>query len=180
LEKREDYDSFLGAMTALDYSPVEKRSKEILARMLRCIYEVEDMPLIVYNYAMSLEKDPVKGVILYICETIKAAPEMLSHSAFYFNEVFQGAINYLYTDSNYDDLKFSVSDIIIPVAQTFNSLQSEQKEFLLNHIWNLAEKYSNSEKIRPEETQYGIIYKRIVDALSDEARLSNTCSKHVK
>ncbi|MDR1486157.1 MAG: hypothetical protein LBT09_15230 [Planctomycetaceae bacterium] len=166
LEKREDYDSFLAAMTALDYSPVEKRSKEVFTRMLRCIYDTESMPLIVYNYAMSLEKDPVKGVILYICETIKAAPEMIPLSPGYFAmEVFQGAINYLYTDSHFDNLNFSVSDIIIPVAQTFSSLPPEQKEFLLNHIWKLAEKWAKYDNIRPEETQYGIIYKRIVDAI---------------
>jgi hypothetical protein len=38
----------------------------------------------------------------------------------------------------------------------------------MNHIWSLAERYSNSEKIKLEETQYGVIYKRIVDTLSDE------------
>ncbi|MDR2409601.1 MAG: hypothetical protein LBE13_16035 [Bacteroidales bacterium] len=157
LEKREDYDSFLGAMTALDFSPVEKRSKEVFTRMLRCIYEVEDMSLITYNYAMSLEKEPIKGEILYICEAIKAAPEMIPLSSLFAGEVFQVAINSLYSDR--------YIDLIVPVAQTFNSLPTEQKEFLLNHIWKLAEDRAKDYNTRPEENQYGIIYKRIVDAI---------------
>jgi hypothetical protein len=159
-----DYDRYFASINALDLIPKEERDRDTLRRMLYCIWDTSDLNEMVstlaslcYDYAMSLEQYPIKGEILYICEAIKAAPEMVPLSSIFADEVFQVAINSLYSDR--------YVDLIIPVAQTFNSLPSEQKEFLLNHIWKLAEKWGKHDNTRPEETQYGIIYKRIVDAI---------------
>jgi hypothetical protein len=172
-----DYDRYFASITALDLIPREERDRNTLRRMLYCVCDTSDLNEMVstlasncYDYAVSLGNDEKEGVIIYLEEVIKAAPEKIVDSPIYFGgEVFQGAINFLYRDSNYDDLKLSVTDDLIPpVVQTLNSLQPEQKEFILNHIWNLAEESANYEKIKLEEDQYGIIYKRIIDALSDE------------
>ncbi|MDR3197296.1 MAG: hypothetical protein LBU34_05450 [Planctomycetaceae bacterium] len=171
-----DYDRYFASIIALELTPKEERSRDILRRMLYCICDTADLNEMVstlsricYDYAVSLGNDKKEGIIIFLEEVIKAAPEKIVDSPIYFGEdTFQSAINFLYWDTRLGDVLVPFTDFIPPVIQTLNSLRPEQKEFLLNHIWKLAEESSNYAKIRLEEDQYGIIYKRIIDALSDE------------
>lgn len=162
-----EMEKYFAAMTALNYSPREQHSREVLARMIRCIIDGNDLnPMfatccgICTSYALSLSESETEGYSIAMQEAIKAAPERLPASPTYFGrEFFQGYINMLYDDND--------SEIYLePALSAFKELLPDQRNDLLSYIWSLAGENAGRYGSDPKETQYGVIFNRIKQGLT--------------
>lgn len=165
LAKQTDYDLYFASMLAIKYSPKAQHSVQVLRRLLRCIWDVEDLnPMVAdlcaicYEYGLSLRDNEEDGIGLFLEEATKIAPEKLTESKVFFgNEVFRGVLNFLAQDRWYP--------ILMPhFIHAYNTLSDIQKNIIIDFLSECAEKAAKSEMQPQENTKPGIILKRIQDA----------------
>lgn len=159
LENEEDCDPFFAAMSALEYSPREERDREALARLIRCLYDDEnlnpvfsDLVNLCYDYGASLGRDHREGEEILLEEAVKAAPEMLDVSPTFFGgEFFQMLLNSYREDAWRRDC-FPV------VVRTMRNMHADRHQPILRFLRDLAVRYGKSGECKPEETDYGKIF----------------------
>lgn len=165
----ENLEIYAVTVKGLEESPIEERSRDVLARMIRCIWDNSPMPdelnPIVKNlcracqkYAFSLAKTKTDGYILGLEEVIKAASDVLPQSYNYFGmEMLLGYLKVLADDRQY-------KTFLNTVVWTLFSLPFGKCDTVMRFISNAADKAGREKGYSSQETVFGIILSRIMAA----------------